>query len=188
MFAQMAMVLFLSNPDAGAGQEAQEISRQLGVEMEADPMLGDPAKQQIVLSAMICEAEQRKRDTDRRMEETLQNKALVRASAASMNDIADFQTKLIFLGKERLACTYFDVAVLADCLGPVDVGSKICSSSQIQVEESLAARLARGPSPVSGVGLIPARKKGVFVDFPWKESGGLSPFASILWPFPKATK
>ena len=125
MFAQMAMVLFLSNPDAGAGQEAQEISRQLGVEMEADLMLGDPAKQQIVLSAMICEAEQRKRDTDRRMEETLQNKALVRASAASMNDIADFQTKLIFLGKERLACTYFDVAVLADCLGPVDVGSKI---------------------------------------------------------------
>ena len=115
MFAQMAMVLFLSNPDAGAGQEAQEISRQLGVEMEADLMLGDPAKQQIVLSAMICEAEQRKRDTDRRMEETLQNKALVRASAASMNDIADFQTKLIFLGKERLACTYFDVAVLAAC-------------------------------------------------------------------------
>jgi hypothetical protein len=186
MFAQLAVVLFLSNPDAGAMQEAQEMARQLWIETEADLMLGDPAKQQLVLSAMICEAEQRKHDTDRRMEAILPNKALVRASASAMSDITDFQTKLVFLGKERLACTYFDVAVLAVCLGPVDAGSKICSSSQIQVEESLAARLAKGPPPASGVGLIPAKKKASFVDDSWGEPGKLSPFANILWPFPKA--
>ena len=188
MFFQLAAILFLGNPDAGARQEAQEISRQLQIEMEADLMLGDPVKQQLVLSAMICEAEQRKHDTDHRMEAILPNKALVRASASAMNDITDFQAKLVILGKERLACTYFDVAVLAACLGPVDTGSKICSSSQIQVEESLAARLAKGPPPATRVGLIPAKKKAPFVDVSWQESEKLSPFANILWPLPRVTK
>ena len=57
MLARLAVVLFLSNPDAGATIEAQEMARQLRAEMDADMMLGDPAKQQLVLSAMLCEAE-----------------------------------------------------------------------------------------------------------------------------------
>ena len=150
-------------------------------------MLGDPAKQQLVLSAMLCEAEQRKQDADHRMQEVLPDKFLVRSSATAISDIEDFETKLFFLRKERLACTYYDVAVLIDCLDPT-TSSKICSEAKIQAELRFAGRLAKGASPAA---IKPAKRKGdpfVHTTWPFKEPQKMAPFASIFWPFAAGDK
>jgi hypothetical protein len=162
-------------------QEAQEMSRQMEKEMdtqnEVDKVLANP---QVVLSAMLCEAEARKADTNQRMEIVLQDKALVAASAKAMSDIEDLKVRLI--GLERFACTYYDVAVLLECLDPT-TSSKMCSNPHIQASVQAAAQISANlTSNQPSKGVIPAKKTGNPFVTPWPFRDKGNPFSHILWP------
>jgi hypothetical protein len=159
---------------AVAPRESLEMSHQARIEMEVELMMGDPAGQQIVLSAMLCDAEDRLRVANHGMDGALPSKVLVREASIAMGDMDDLQSALSFLGMDRLACTYYDVSILVDCLVPGEAGkvaSKICSAPKIQAAVRLADRLAgrlasRGaPAPIGS--MIPARMENPFVGDSW---------------------
>ena len=109
------------------------LAHQMEIELAADVLLGQPDQQRVILSAVLCEAQQRKADTEARIAQGL-TKPLARAAVKAAKDIEDAQTKLAVLGLDPYACTYSDVVDLLNCMDPA-------APAWCAVDQRMAARL-----------------------------------------------
>ena len=108
-------------PPAADPAQARETAAALQAEMDAeaavDAVLSDPAQQRVVVSAMLCEARGRQRDTEAALARGL-SKPLARAAIRAAQDVTAAETRLLVLGIVPMSCGHRDVERLVDCLSP----------------------------------------------------------------------
>ena len=126
--------------DQSAVDAARQIARAGLADLEADVILADSVQQRVLLSAMLCEAQQRAADTEAALARGL-TKILARAALRASADVDSAQLRLAVLRLAPLSCSASDVDLMTQCLGPVAPVS--CESDDHMAAVSVAAeRLA----------------------------------------------
>ena len=105
-------------PQRVTQEEAQAFVYQARIDLEAEELLVDPSNRQVLLSAALCEATQRRQDSGDPVMDNL-SPPLYASYKLAQRDITNAQIKLGVLGLEPITCTYIEVDQLAQCLSNI---------------------------------------------------------------------
>ena len=116
---KVAVQKAIGEPQKGLSfKEAQAFAIEAGIDLEADQLLIEPSNRQLLLSAALCEAEQRLRDIGDPVMDNL-SPAHYAAYKSAQRDITNANIKLGVLDLETLSCTSLYVDQLAQCLSNI---------------------------------------------------------------------
>lgn len=102
--------------DAGmTREEAAAFAAQASLDMDAEAILANPSKRHAVMSAMLCNAQERERDASAALKHDL-SRPLVRAHQRAMADACAVSQALAVLDLEAISCSHVDVSPLVECL------------------------------------------------------------------------
>jgi hypothetical protein len=114
MLTTLALLATLAAPDAGPAPLSQEELREAHLELDAIAVMANPPQRQIILSAILCDAQARARDIRLTIEGGQLSRSLVRAEQSAARDEAGARKEL---GKQQqLVCTEWSVSRLVTCL------------------------------------------------------------------------
>jgi hypothetical protein len=128
-------------PSAGEAREtATALQADLAADLAADAVLATRAGQRLVLSALLCEAVQRKSDTGDKLEVLLTADVLA-ADKRADRDIESDRERLAVLGITPLACDAYPVERIVQCFSLLPSAS--CTedddlADQVHAAEKLA--------------------------------------------------
>jgi hypothetical protein len=114
MLTTLALLATLAAPDSGPAPLSQEELREANLELDAIAVMANPPQRQIVLSAVLCDAQARARDIRATIEGGQLSRALVRAEQSAVRDEEGARREL---GTQLpLICTEWSVSRLVTCL------------------------------------------------------------------------
>ena len=132
-------------PDAPDPAEIRALARAMWAEMDSDSLLADQRERIVVLSAMLCDARDRKAATEERLAAGPVDKAtfkqLTRAAVRASRDIDDAVALLAGTDGDPLPCAQYDVHHLLVCLSSA-IEPLYCQREQhVAAQVAAAARL-----------------------------------------------
>jgi hypothetical protein len=96
-------------------EEALAYAKEANVELEAAYLVSDPFQQKLLLSSLLCEAQQRKKDIENSLVDGM-TAPLLRADKTAQKDIDNAKVKLEVMGWVPLSCSYVEVDQVVQCL------------------------------------------------------------------------
>ena len=125
----LTLSLLLASPSAGPLTHAdfatdaeidaaRAVARASSITLDADDLVSTPESWRPLLSAALCEAQDRVRDTEAALAGGL-TKPLARAALRASRDVESARLKLAVLDLQPMSCSAADVAPVVECLGQV---------------------------------------------------------------------
>jgi hypothetical protein len=116
MLTTLAMLITLAAPDAGPAPLSQQELAEANLELDAIAVMAHAPQRQVILSAILCDAQARDRDIRLTIESGQLSRSLVRAEQSAIRDEAGARRELDAHEQGPLTCTEWSVSRLVTCL------------------------------------------------------------------------